>query len=69
MKIINMDHISANPILPQIKDMMIEAIQKDYVNPSSQHKSGEKAAEAMAKARKSVAELINCAVEKEIVFT
>jgi len=69
MRIINLDHISANPILPEIKDVMIEAIQKDYANPSSQHKSGEQAAEALVKARKSVAELINCAVAKEIVFT
>ncbi len=69
MKIINLDHISANPILPEIKDVMIKAIQKDYANPSSQHKSGEQAAEALVKARKSVAELINCVVAKEIVFT
>ena len=69
MKIINMDHISANPILPEIKDVMIEAIQKDYANPSSQHPTGEQAAEALVKARKSVAGLINSAVEKEIVFT
>ncbi|MDY6792255.1 MAG: cysteine desulfurase family protein [Thermodesulfobacteriota bacterium] len=69
MKIINLDHISANPILPEIKEVMIEAIQQDYANPSSQHKGGEQAADALAKARKSVAELINCALSKEIVFT
>jgi len=69
MKIINLDHISANPILPEIKDVMIEAIQKDYANPSSQHKKGEEAAEVLQKARQSVADLINCANQKEIVFT
>lgn len=69
MKIINLDHISANPILPEIKNTMIEAVKKDYANPSSQHKKGEEAAEALQKARKSVADLINCANQKEIVFT
>jgi cysteine desulfurase len=65
----NLDHISINPILPEIKDVMIEAIQKDYANPSSQHKSGEQAAEALEDARNSVAQLINCNLAKEIVFT
>lgn len=69
MRIINLDHISANPMLPEIKDVMIEAVKKDYANPSSQHKKGEEAAEALQKARKSVADLINCANQKEIVFT
>ncbi|MBT8374959.1 MAG: aminotransferase class V-fold PLP-dependent enzyme, partial [Deltaproteobacteria bacterium] len=69
MKIINLDHISANPMLPEIKNVMIEAIQKDYANPSSQHQRGEEAAEVMQQARQSVADLINCENQKEIVFT
>jgi cysteine desulfurase len=69
MKIINLDHISANPMLPEIKNAMIEAVRKDYANPSSQHKMGEEAAEVLEKSRKSVADLINCAHQKEIVFT
>jgi cysteine desulfurase len=58
MKIINLDHISSNPLLPQVKATMIAAINKDYHNPSSQHKSGEQAAEVLEKARESVAQLI-----------
>jgi cysteine desulfurase len=69
MKIINLDHISSNPLLAEVKQAMIEAIKSDYANPSSQHKSGEQAAEALMKARESVAKLINCALAKEIVFT
>jgi len=69
MKIINLDHISSKPLLPEVKKAMIEAIETDYHNPSSQHKSGELAADALAKARESVAGLINCAMPKEIVFT
>ncbi len=69
MKIINLDHISANPLLPEVQDAMIEAIKMNYGNPSSQHKIGDKAAEALDKARESVARLINSAVPNEVVFT
>ena len=69
MKSINFDHISANPLLPEVKETMIDAIQKDYHNPSSQHRDGEEAADALEQARKSVAKLLNAAMPKEIVFT
>ena len=69
MNSINFDHISANPLLPEVKEAMIAAINKDYHNPSSQHRAGEQAAEALEKARESVARLINAANPKEIVFT
>ena len=69
MKSINFDHISANPLLPEVKKVMIDAIHEDYHNPSSQHRAGEKAAEALEQARDFVAKLINAALSKEIVFT
>jgi cysteine desulfurase len=69
MKVINLDHISAKPLLPEVKQVMIEAIRKDYHNPSSQHKCGEEAAEALQMARAAVAGLLNCNTPKEIVFT
>lgn len=69
MKMVNLDHISANPLLPEVQNAMIEAIRMNYGNPSSQHKAGDKAAEALERARASVARLINCAVPKEVVFT
>lgn len=69
MKTIDLDHISANPILPEVKAAMIAAIQTDYANPSSQHTRGEQAAEALEKAREFVAKLINCGDSKEVVFT
>ena len=64
-----MDHISAKPLLPEVKTVMIEAIEKDYHNPASQHKSGEEAAAVLQKAREAVAGLLNCSTPKEIVFT
>ncbi len=69
MKMINLDHISAKPLLAEVKQAMIEAIETDYGNPSSQHRLGDRAADAIANARHSVASLLNCANDKEIVFT
>ena len=69
MKVINLDHISAKPLLPEVKTVMIDAIEKDYHNPASQHKSGEEAAAALQQAREAVAGLLNCNTPKEIVFT
>ena len=68
MKIINLDHISASPVLPEVQEAMIEAIKMNYGNPSSQHKIGDKAAGSQT-ARESVARLINSAIPKEVVFT
>jgi cysteine desulfurase len=69
MTIINLDHISSKPLLPEVKQAMIDVIHNDYANPSSQHKKGEEAAEALEKARESLAALINCSTPKEIIFT
>ena len=69
MGIINLDHISSNPLLPEVKSAMIDAINADYHNPSSQHSAGERAAEELDRSRASVAALINCAAPKEVVFT
>lgn len=69
METINLDHLSANPLLPEVQDAMIGAIKQNYGNPSSQHKIGDQAAEALQKARNSVARMIHSATPKEVVFT
>jgi cysteine desulfurase len=69
MNVINLDHLSSNPLLPEVKAAMINAINADYANPSSQHKRGEEAAELLEKAREQVAQLIHCDNPKEIVLT
>ncbi len=69
MKIINFDHLSANSILPEVQEAMIDTIRNNYGNPSSQHQLGDAAATALDAARESVSALINCPVPKEIVFT
>ena len=69
MKTINLDYIAASPLLPQVKEAMIAAIQHDYGNPSSAHKLGDEASDTLEEAREAVARLINCKTPKEIIFT
>ena len=69
MDFTNFDHISFNPLLPEVKKVMIEAINNDYHNPSSMHKAGEQSAKLLENAREAVAALINADTPKEIVFT
>lgn len=69
MKIINLDHLSANQLLPEVQEAMIGTMRETFGNPSSQHRLGDSAAEALDKARGRVARLMNCPSEKEVVFT
>jgi cysteine desulfurase len=69
VSVINLDYLAANPLLPEVQEAMIDAIKKNYANPSSQHRLGDEAAAALQAAREQVARLINSPVEKEVVFT
>ncbi|MBW2090914.1 MAG: cysteine desulfurase [Deltaproteobacteria bacterium] len=69
MSIINLDHISGNPLLPEVQEAMIEVIKNNYGNPSSPHQLGDQATMALEKARESVARLINAASASEVIFT
>jgi len=69
MKVIYLDHISGNPLHPQVREAIIDYIQKDgFGNPVSQHSIGDAAMEILEDARARVAQLIN-ADPQEIVFT
>ena len=68
MRIINMDHVAASPMLPEVVDTMIPFLREKYGNPSSMHGLGEEVTEAIDESREKVAELIN-ARPTEIVFT
>jgi len=69
VSIINLDYLAANPLLPEVQEAMIEAIKKNYANPSSQHQLGDEAVAALQLAREQVAGLINSPVLKEVIFT
>jgi cysteine desulfurase len=69
MKVIYLDHISGNPLHPQVREAIIDYIRKDgFGNPVSQHSIGDAAMEMLEDARAKVAQLIN-ADPQEIVFT
>jgi cysteine desulfurase len=69
MALIYLDHLSANPLHPKVKEAMIQHLETVYGNPSSDNQVGQPAAAALEKARGQVAALINAADPKEVVFT
>lgn len=68
MRVINMDHVAASPLAPEVVEAMIPFLKEKYGNPSSMHSLGEEVTEAMDESREKVADLIN-ARAAEIVFT
>ena len=68
MKTINLDHVAASPLLPEVVDAMMPFLTGKYGNPSSMHSLGEEVTEAIDEARQQIAQLIN-AKDQEIVFT
>lgn len=68
MRTINLDHVAASPVLPEVVSAMTLYLSEKYGNPSSIHSLGEQAEEALNEARKKIAALIN-ASSHEIVFT
>jgi cysteine desulfurase len=68
MRTINMDHVAACPLLPEVVDAMIPFLKEKFGNPSSMHSLGEEVTDAIDEARAKVAALVN-ARENEIVFT
>jgi len=68
MRIINMDHVAASPLLPEVVDAMLPFLKEKYGNPSSMHSLGEEVTEAIDDAREKVAALIH-GRPFEVVFT
>ncbi len=68
MEPIYLDFNATTPIDPQVVDAMLPFLKRKFGNPSSFHWFGINSKKAVLKARKQVANLINCKPE-EIVFT
>ncbi len=68
MRTINMDHVAASELLPEVVEAMIPFLKEKFGNPSSMHSLGEEVTDAIDEARQKVADLIN-ANASEIVFT
>ncbi len=67
MNRIYLDYNATTPLDPQVKEVLVSALDM-YANASSMHEDGRNVARLMEKARKQVASLIN-AQSNEIIFT
>jgi cysteine desulfurase len=65
---IYLDYNSTTPIDPAVLKAMLPYLKDDFGNPSSSHVYGQRAKEAVERARKQVAQLIGAEAE-EVVFT
>lgn len=67
-KMIYMDHAATTPVIPEVLDAMLPYFTDYYANPSSVYRFAGKAEQAVAAARRSVAELLHTEPEN-IYFT
>jgi cysteine desulfurase len=65
---IYLDFNASTPIAPEVAETMKPFLSKHFGNPSSNHWAGEPAKEAVERARRQVADLLQCQPD-EIVFT
>ena len=65
---IYLDYNATTPVAPEVLDAMLPWLRDQFGNPSSAHRYGRRAAQAVATARGQVADLIG-AQPQEIVFT
>jgi cysteine desulfurase len=68
MKPIYLDYNATTPLDPVVVEAMRPYLEEYFGNPSSTHRYGVRARLAVEKARKQVAELLNCGAD-EIIFT
>jgi cysteine desulfurase len=67
-KICYFDHAASTPLSPSVWEAMAPYFHSFYGNPSSIHQFGRKLKVALEKARRTIADLLNCA-PTDIVFT
>lgn len=65
---IYLDHAATTPTDPQVVEAMLPYFSQIYGNPSSAHRFGRQAENAIESAREKLAQLLNCARD-EIIFT
>jgi cysteine desulfurase len=63
-----LDHYAASPVLPEVREAMSPFLNERFGNPSSLHRWGDSAREAVEEAREKVAGLIG-AEAGEVIFT
>ncbi len=65
---IYLDHAATTPVDPRVLEAMLPYFSADYGNPSSVHHFGRQAEKGLEQARRTVADMLNCAPD-EIIFT
>jgi len=63
-----LDHNATTPVAPEVFEAMLPFLRDAYGNPSSIHRAGARAREAVASARRSIAQALGCTARR-IVFT
>ncbi len=66
---IYMDNNATTAVAPEVLEVVLPLLREHYGNPSSMHRFGARAGEAVAVARDQVAALLGAAGSQEIVFT
>jgi cysteine desulfurase len=69
MRHVYLDHQSATPVLPEVLEAMKPFFAEAYGNPSSLHRHGLLARDALDRARSQIAAFINAESPEEIIFT
>ncbi|MFH0854486.1 MAG: cysteine desulfurase family protein [bacterium] len=67
-KRIYLDHAATTPVDPRVLKAMLPYMSEKYGNASSQHSFGQDAMKGVNKAKKQIAEFLNCSME-EVIFT
>src|SRR3954464_12493450 len=62
------DHAATTPVRPEVLAAMLPFFTEQFGNPSSLYGPGRRAAQAVSRARDTIADILDCARE-EIVFT
>ncbi len=65
---IYLDHNATTPLDPEVVEAMLPFLKENYGNPSSIHRVGSQAREALDAARRSIAQAINCTARR-VIFT
>ncbi|MCD7824672.1 MAG: cysteine desulfurase [Clostridiaceae bacterium] len=63
-----LDNAATTPVFEEVKDCMLQTLEKDYGNPSSRHTKGIDAEQYVKNARGIIADTLKCQ-PKEIIFT
>lgn len=64
-----LDHQSASPLRPEVREAMLPYLDGQWGNPSSLHRRGQKARQALRHAREQAAAFLNAKDADDIIFT